>query len=234
MIPKVIHYCWFGHNKKPSYVRKCIETWHQYCPDYTFKEWNEDNYDLSSSPFVKEAYDAKKWAFVTDYVRLDVIEKYGGIYLDTDVKLIKPLNALLSDSCFVAVDEGGINTGIGFGAMPHHWMIKRMLAQYQDKHFMVDGKMDMTPCNLITTPLFEHLGYDPHNPSTQHIRDVTIYAKDYFDPLDGATSEMCQSEHTIGIHLKSGSWTDRKTHLKSRIRIALGDAFIAKLKKLFS
>lgn len=234
MIPKVIHYCWFGHNKKPSYVRKCIETWHQYCPDYIFKEWNEDNYDLSSSPFVKEAYDAKKWAFVTDYVRLDVIEKYGGIYLDTDVKLIKPLNALLSDSCFVAVDEGGINTGIGFGAMPHHWMIKRMLAQYQDKHFMIDGKMDMTPCNLITTPLFEHLGYDPHNSSTQHIRDVTIYAKDYFDPLDGATSEMCQSEHTIGIHLKSGSWTDRKTHLKSRIRIALGDAFIAKLKKLFS
>lgn len=233
MIPKTIHYCWFGGKAKPAYVKKCMESWHQYCPDYTFKEWNEDNYDISQVPFVKEAYQSQKWAFVSDYVRLDVIEKYGGIYLDTDVLLVRSPDEVLNQACFVAVDEGGINTGIGFGAISHHWMIQNMLAEYQNKHFINNGEMDITPCNLVCTPLFVDLGYDPKNPATQYLEDITIYAKDYFDPLDGATSEMYQTSHTIGIHLKSGSWTDPKTRLKSRIRIALGDQVIAKLKKLF-
>lgn len=117
MIPKKIHYCWFGRNPLPELAVRCIESWKKYCPDYEIIEWNEDNYDINKISYVKEAYQARKWAFVTDYVRLDVVNQYGGIYLDTDVELLKSLDPLLKYKSFFGMEEGKfIATGLGFGA----------------------------------------------------------------------------------------------------------------------
>ena len=117
MIPKVIHYCWFGGNELPELAMKCIDSWKKFCPDYEIKQWNEKNYDLDSSRYIKEAYKNKKWAFVSDYARLDIIYNNGGIYLDTDVELIGKLDEFLDEKCFLAAErEEYVNTGLGFGA----------------------------------------------------------------------------------------------------------------------
>ena len=138
MIPKVIHYCWFGKGKYPKIVKQCISSWERYCPDYQLKLWNEENYDINQCDFLKEAYSSKNWAFVSDYARLDIIYHEGGIYLDTDVELVKSLDDLLAYDCFLASDgSAGINTGLGFGAVRNHPTIKSMLDKYENKHFIV-------------------------------------------------------------------------------------------------
>lgn len=117
MIPKIIHYCWFGGGELPQMQKKCIESWKKFCPDYEIKEWNESNYDVHKVPYISEAYDAGKMAFVSDYARLDIIYKHGGIYLDTDVEIIKSLEPLLEHTCFLGAERDGIvATGLGFGA----------------------------------------------------------------------------------------------------------------------
>ena len=116
-IPKVIHYCWFGNNPKPKVVQECIESWKKYCPDYEIKEWNESNYDINKNAYTTAAYKSKKYAFLTDYVRLDILYNYGGIYMDTDVKLIKPIDDLVSQGSFMSFEKvGRVNTGVGFAS----------------------------------------------------------------------------------------------------------------------
>ena len=147
-IPKVIHYCWFGRNEKPNLFYKCFESWKKYCPDYEIIEWNEDNFDINMIPYVKEAYEAKKWAFVADYARLWIVYHYGGIYLDTDVELLRPLdNLLASEAFFGSEDEKSIATGLGFGARKGNNVVKCMLLDYSDQHFKnKDGTYDLTTC----------------------------------------------------------------------------------------
>ena len=106
-IPKIIHYCWFGHNKLPALYEKCIQSWKKYCPDYEIVCWNEENFDITQNRYAKEAYEAGKWAFVSDYVRLKVLFEHGGIYLDTDVELIRPIDALVADGGYMGFDENG-------------------------------------------------------------------------------------------------------------------------------
>ena len=119
MIPKKIHYCWIGGNPLPELAIKCIESWKKYCPDYEIIEWNEKNYDFRKNQFMREAYDEKKWGFVPDYARLDIIYEHGGIYLDTDVEIIKPLDSLLKEQGFAGMEQPGIVAlGLGFGAEP--------------------------------------------------------------------------------------------------------------------
>lgn len=132
MIPKTIHYCWFGRNPKPALAQKCLQSWKKHCPDYTIMEWNEDNYDISSAPlYVRQAYGAKKWAFVTDYVRLHVVHDHGGIYMDTDVELKKNPDALLEHSAYFGFEDGQyVNTGLGFGAVPGHPILKEIMYDY--------------------------------------------------------------------------------------------------------
>lgn len=132
MIPKVIHYCWFGKNKKSKVINECIESWKTYCPDYEIVEWNENNFDINCIPYVKEAYLDKKWAFVSDYARLFIIYNYGGIYLDTDVLLHRDLNELLKYDCWLASDDVRyINTGLGFGAVSKHPLIGEVMRAYE-------------------------------------------------------------------------------------------------------
>ena len=136
MIPKVIHYCWFGGNSKPEFVQKCIESWKQYCPEYKIVEWNESNFDVNCIDYVKCAYQDKKWAFVSDYARLWIIYNNGGIYLDTDVLLKNNLDDLLSYDCWLASDDVRyINTGLGFGAVKNHYIIEILMNAYSNYEY---------------------------------------------------------------------------------------------------
>lgn len=152
VIPKIIHYCWFGKNQKPDLVNRCIDTWRKFCPDWEIVEWNESNVDINYSPYVREAYESKKWAFVSDVVRLDVVLRFGGIYLDTDVELKAPIDELLIyDSFFAYESNRNINTGIGFGAIKGHLYVAAMLKCYSNKSFIINGKMCVDPCPALNT-----------------------------------------------------------------------------------
>lgn len=152
MIPKIIHYCWFGGNLKPEIVERCMESWRKYCPDWEIVEWNEENYDIRTVAFMSEAYDAKKWAFVSDVARLDIIYRHGGVYMDTDVELFAPLDPLTAhDAFFVFETERSVNSGVGFGAVKGHCSVEQMLNVYSDMHFAQDGSYRIILCPKFNT-----------------------------------------------------------------------------------
>ena len=155
-IPKIIHYCWFGGKPKPELAEKCIKSWKKHCPDYEIREWNEDNYDLAAAPlYVRQAYEAKKWAFVTDYVRLQVVYECGGIYLDTDVELKKNLDSLLGYSAYFGFEDGKwIATGLGFGAEQGTPILQELMDDYRDIPFLLeDGSEDAGYCYTAIHPM---------------------------------------------------------------------------------
>ena len=152
MIPKTIHYCWFGGNPKPEIIEKCIASWEKYCPDWEIIEWNESNYDVTRTPYTKEAYESKKWAFVTDVARLEIVHRYGGVYLDTDVELFCSLDTVADCEAFYIYEtDRNIATGLGFGAVAGHFTLEEMLKEYEGRHFVVNGKMDLSPCPAKNT-----------------------------------------------------------------------------------
>lgn len=232
MIPKVIHYCWFGHGAYPAIVRKCIESWERQCPDYELKLWNEDNYDVRKNVYVREAYDNKKWAFVSDYARLDVVLNEGGIYLDTDVELIRSLDGLLGESCFLAGDGSGINTGLGFGAEKGSPVVARMLREYDGRHFVVNGRMDLEPCTVCNTRPFLEYGYDIDAREVQRMMGATLLPPQYFSPIEGAYSELRVTEETYGIHWSARLWESGLTRVKSEVRMRLGADMVSRIKHL--
>lgn len=147
MIPKIIHYCWFGRNPKPEIIEKCIASWKKYCPDWEIREWNEDNFDVASVTYMKEAYEAKKWAFVSDVARLLIIYQSGGVYLDTDVELLKPIDELIYNEAFFSFETSrNINSGLGFGAIKGHKLIAAMVDYYKNKKFLVNEVPRLDPC----------------------------------------------------------------------------------------
>lgn len=151
MIPKVIHYCWFGYNEKPELVERCIESWKKYLPDYEIREWNEENFDINLCDYVRQAYNEGKWAFVSDVARLWIIYNEGGIYLDTDVELHNSLDELLQTKCWFCYDDiRYINTGIGFGSEKGHFIIKSILDDYYNREF------NLVPCIVLNTNIIEH------------------------------------------------------------------------------
>ena len=195
MIPKTIHYCWFGRNPKPKLAEKCIKSWKKYCPDYKIIEWNEDNFDIASAPlYVRQAYEAKKWAFVTDYVRLDVVYNHGGIYLDTDVELLKNLDAFLTDKAYFGFEHEYIATGLGFGAEKGAAILKELMQDYQSIPFVQqDGTQDMLPCTLRNTEVFLRHGLRQDG-SEQLLDDGThIYPMEFFCP-DGYLTGHIQKQ----------------------------------------
>lgn len=154
MIPKKIHYCWFGGNPKPEIIETCIASWHAFCPDWEIVEWNESNYDVSAYPYMQEAYEAKKWAFVSDVARLDIVAKHGGVYLDTDVELLAPIDELVQqDAFYIFETERNIATGLGFGAAAGHPTVTAMLRYYEGRSFLKNGKPDLTPCPANNTEM---------------------------------------------------------------------------------
>lgn len=209
-IPKVIHYCWFGKGKKNDLFYKCLESWKKYCPDYKIFEWNEENYKRFNNDYVKDAYKEKKWAFVSDYVRLDVIYKYGGIYLDTDVELIRTLDKLLSLHAFIGVESYDlkINTGLGFGAEKNNENIKRLRDMYDEISFYEsNGELNLTPCPEYVTSYFERLGYKKNN-RNQLINGVSIFSSQVFSPYNYDNGRMEIDTKTFSIHWYNASWFD--------------------------
>ncbi|WP_343338756.1 hypothetical protein TPELB_09650 [Terrisporobacter petrolearius] len=168
MIPKVIHYCWFGHNEKPELVKKCIESWEKYLPDYQIKEWNEDNFDINLCKYTRQAYDEGKWAFVSDVARLWIVYNEGGVYLDTDVELHNTLYELCNYSCWFGCDDiRYINTGLGFGAEKGQWLVGKILYDYYNKQF------DKTICNVHNTKVIENeLASFKRDGRTKVIKDI--------------------------------------------------------------
>lgn len=209
MIPKKIHYCWFGGNPLPDEAKKCIESWKKYCPDYEIIEWNESNYDLNKNEYVKKAYEQKKYAFLTDYVRLDVIYEQGGIYLDTDVELIKNLDDLIENECYVGMEQPGrIATGLGFGAIKKHPFVKENKEYYENNTFWDEqGKFKKVICVEITSDILSKYGLKNNN-EVQYMEkpNVTIYPPEYFCPLKMGTNKLTITRNTYSIHHYDGSW----------------------------
>lgn len=212
-IPKVIHYCWFGGNEKPAIIKKCIKSWKKYCPDYRIVEWNESNFDVNCIPFCKQAYEAKKWAFVTDYVRLKVLHEHGGIYMDTDVELIKSLDNFLELSCFLGFQhESYVSNGLVFGTEPGHPFVHENAAVYEQMAFVNESdSLKLVVCQEYTTEILKRYGLIvPGTGKVQFVNGVHIFPPEYFCPYDHRTDQMNKTENTYAIHHFASSWWDSK------------------------
>ena len=214
MIPKIIHYCWFGKGVMPELVERCIASWHTYMPDWELKAWTEDNFDISAAPqYVQEAYAAKKYAFVSDYVRLWALEREGGVYLDTDVEVLRSFEPLLCDTAFIGLEESlALLPGTCvMGCEAHCQWVKDMLATYNNARFILeDGSLDMTT-NVQRLGKRMVQGGLHHKRETQYLPlwGLRIYTHDYFSPIT-STRVMRKSNNTYCIHRFAGSWVDGK------------------------
>ena len=256
MIPKIIHYCWFGRNPKPKLAKKCIKSWKKYCSDYDIIEWNEDNFDISTCPlYVRQAYEAKKWAFVTDYVRLWAMTQFGGIYMDTDVELVKPLDAFLKHEAFSGFEDGvNIPTGI-MACRKGFPLFLEFLHYYDDVCFLNDDESINYMTNVtIMTNICLTKGL-VQNGEFQIIDGFVLYPKDVFCPVSYHTGKLEKTKNTVAIHWFAASWhsteerkqhkeriakikkEDRKDyviHIPNRVlRVLLGSSRYEKLKKQF-
>jgi len=214
-IPKIIHYCWVGGSPKPQSVIYCINSWKKYCPDYEIKEWNETNYDFTQNKYMKEAYESKKWGFVPDYARVDIIYKYGGIYFDTDVELIKNIDFLLEQSAFMGFENTGdgeffVNCGQGFGAIPYHPIIKSIRDSYNNKRFIEnDNSFNMLPSPHYTTQSLCQYGLVRKN-MDQKLPNMIVYASDVSCPKNFRTGKIKKTDRSISIHHFTASWLDER------------------------
>lgn len=217
MIPKIIHYCWFGRGEMPRLAKKCIRSWQKYCPDYELRMWNEDNFDLDRYPYAREAYGSRKFAFVTDVVRLYAMYREGGIYMDTDVELTKPLDPFLKHVAFTGFeDESMCVTGIMASEKGGKWA-KDNLEYYETHHFLLpDGTIDGTPNTQTLTDYLAQAGV-PRKNGFYDITDlITIYPKDYFCPLSYKNEPSTFSENTVAIHHFAGSWLSFDSRLRMK------------------
>lgn len=207
MIPKTIHYCWFGRNPLPESVLKCIESWKKHLLDYEIIEWNEDNFDISCNQYVKEAYDSCKFAFVTDYVRLFALYTVGGVYMDTDVEVLVSFNQFLHHHAFSGFEtDGNVPTGMMAAEKGSNW-IKDLLDQYDNRHFiMSDGSLDMTTNTTVITNYMVGKGLKLNNTYQDFPGLCTMYPSEFFCPKDHRTGVIHCTPKTVCIHHFSGTW----------------------------
>ena len=230
MIPKVIHYCWFGRGKMPELALKCIESWKKYCPDYEIKEWNEDNFDLDMYPYAREAYDNRKFAFVTDVVRLYALYHEGGVYMDTDVEVLKPLDKFLVHHAFSGFeDDWDVPTGIIASEKGGRWA-KENLDYYKEKHFVnADGSFDVTSNVKTITKLLLPYGLKRNNTYQDFPGLITLYTKDYFCPKNYISREILLTENTHCIHHFNGSWWTKSQKFRAWLTEVGFGAYEAKI-----
>ena len=218
MLPKIIHYCWFGRGEKPDSAKKCIASWRKLCPDFEIREWNENNCDYCAMPFMAEAYAAKKYAFVSDVMRLIVLEQYGGVYFDTDVELIRDITPLLVDEGFIGFENDEyVASGLTIAAVPHHPIIQAMIDKYKKLHFTnADGTTNAVGCPHLNTDVMERFGL-VRNGREQTVAGIHVYPADYFNPLDSTTGKLTKTENTYSIHWYSMSWLPKGARLKAKM-----------------
>lgn len=233
MIPKIIHYCWFGGNPLPPLAEKCIASWKKFLPDYEIKEWNEHNFDVNLIPYTAEAYQAKKYAFVSDYARFWILYHYGGLYFDTDVEVIKPMGSIIAKGAFMGCEQDSkpgieltVAPGLGLAVESKHEIYKAILEEYDSFHFLnEDGSNnDKTVVEYVTEILKRH-GLK-NMPGIQQIEGVKIYPSEYFCPRDTVTKRLHITNNTYTIHHYMASWKDGGFNLKRIIRKLIPESML--------
>lgn len=225
MIPKVIHYCWFGRNPIPAEYKRYIESWKKFFPDYEIKEWNEDNFDVNIIPFTKEAYEVKKYAYVSDYARLKILYDNGGVYFDTDVEVIRNMDDIINSGAWMAVEkhastpnaEDQVNVGLGFSIEPHNPIVKEVMEYYENTHYIFpDGHMEQITIVPIVTKVLRKHGMPAYIDKPTKVGGITIYPWDYFCPIEFMSSKIELTDHTYTIHHFSATWMSWSDKLKMK------------------
>lgn len=226
MIPKIIHFCWFGDGEKTNLVKECIESWKTNCPDYEIIEWNESNFDVNACDYIRQAYAAKKWAFVADYFRAWVLYNFGGIYLDADVKVFKSFDAFLEDKCFIGFENIDTLEADTIGCEKHHPLFKNVLDTFAQDTFLENVANNIIMPQRITEEVVKLYNIKRLYSHKYSFDDLHLYPIDYFSPLDYNTGKMKSTKRTCSVHLFNGSWLDEKNtkvknvfYYKLRIRI---------------
>ena len=205
-IPKIIHYCWFGDGQIPEENQAYIDEWKTVCPDYQIIKWNESNYDVNKVAFMREAAAARNWTFIADYARFDIINTYGGIYLDVDVQVLRSYDQLLEFSSFWGIEQDYdrqlyVNPGLGFGSIPDNPILKQLLDFYSHMHFENEN---VVASPILLRKLFEQYGFEQKN-KLQKLEFGTLFPKEYFAPLN-SIGKLKTTNNTISIHHYLGSW----------------------------
>jgi len=224
MIPKTIHYCWFGRSPLPEKAIKCINSWRKFFPDYEIKEWNEDNFDVNSISYTAEAYGAGRYAFVSDYARFWILFNYGGVYFDTDVEVIKSIDDIIERGPFLGMENvwryPTVAPGLGMAAEAGHDIYKQAIDCYSKMHFSFEkGIVNHESIVPLTTRLLKEAGMQP-NGDLQQVDGIWIYPKDYFNPLDSLTGRLHKTENTRSIHWYMASWQDASSFRKWLSRLS--------------
>ena len=229
MIPKIIHYVWLGGKEIPEEHKKYIEGWKKIMPDYKFMFWNEDNFDFSKSPYASEAYANKKFGFVPDYIRAKVLSDFGGIYLDTDVEVLKPFDNLLHDGMFTCFENDAYTQTAILGAEPHHPFFASLVEFYENHHFIKNGECDLTPSPFYFTYFLNKDFGMKLNAKTQTLtngeKSVAVYTADYFAPINFTTKKLTVTENTYAIHHFANSWANKKQRREQKLTLFLYKAF---------
>ena len=235
MIPKVIHYCWFGNNELPPLAKKCIASWRKFLPDYEIKEWNEDNFDVNSIPYTAQAYKHKKYAFVSDYARFKILYEHGGIYFDTDVEVIKPLDDILAKGTFFGLENESFfacNPGLGFACEPKFHLLKEMLDIYANKQF------EIAPDELNKKTIVEHFSEMLISKGIQQKSGIiefggaNFYPYEYFCPKPSEFGKIQITENTRTSHHYAASWIGPKQRFANFMIRIFGKKLVMKLYNL--
>lgn len=231
-IPKIINYCWFGGKPLPLEVKKCIKSWKKYCPDYEIIEWNEKNYNVMRHPFVQSAYKAKAWAFVSDYARLQIVYENGGIYFDTDIELVKPIDDLLDCDFYIGIQQGNKfpTTGLGFGAVKGNPIVLEMMQEYEGIKYSVSNREMITCPRLNSKVIYKH-GYI-FNDDVWKSDEMVVYPGRFFDPLAPGKTKNLLCKDTYSIHHYAASWTSKFNVLKRKLYRIIGEDKICKIKSM--
>ncbi len=230
MIPKIIHYCWFGGNPLPAEAEKCIASWKKYFPDYTIKRWDETNFHVHSCPYAREAYEAKKWAFVSDYARFWILYQEGGLYFDTDVEVIRDFTPILEEGAFMGCEAPAVTKkaldvapGLGLGAPIGLPLYKEILEYYAQQHFLqADGSANLETVVGKTTRILQAHGYAPEAGGIQNVAGIHIYPPEYFCPMNYTTGELSITDKTCSIHHYAATWLEGYGRKELAIRYSLG------------
>lgn len=220
-IPKKIHYCWFGRKPLPESAKKCMASWHKYLPDYEIVEWNEDNFDVNAIPYTAQAYSVGKYAFVSDYARFKILYEHGGLYFDTDVEVIRPMDDIIAAGPFMGFETdmpskyATVNPGLGLGAYSRMDFYNKILTEYSGFRFLNDdGTLDQTTIVMYTTYLLQRNGLS-ENEGIQRVMGMNLYPSEYFNPLDDATGKLRVTPNTVSIHWYSKTWIENNSHLRT-------------------
>lgn len=233
-IPKYIHYCWFGGKPLPQLAKRCIASWRKFCPNYKIIEWNESNFDVNSIIYTQQAYQMKKYAFVSDYARFWILERYGGIYMDTDVELISSMEDILQKGAYIGCEQDGeegitLNPGLGMAVYAHNLLLKELLKGYQNREFICsDGTLNRITIVPYTTEVFKRYGLQNIS-GIQKVEDFNVYPREYFSPQHFRTGKLIITPNSHSIHYYSASWYTPYEKFADRMSHILGEKWTRRM-----